>query len=127
MEYVTAVLLVLSLLLLVLYMMLRNKLKKLEKEFDEFTIHQLQELYQIKSKLKILKEELLMDVDSQYPPSGGEKTEDVQGDEVHAIIKNQILALAGQGLSIGQIAKQSSLPEEQVRMVLKENEGGRYE
>ena len=31
MEYVTAVLLVLSLLLLVLYMMLRNKLKKLEK------------------------------------------------------------------------------------------------
>lgn len=119
-NYLTVVLSVLVFLLIVFYLMLRNRLIKLEREFDEFTLQQLQELYRIKSKLKILQEEFLM-VDSQFPSPATE----IKGDftnEPKAVIKNQILELADQGLSIEQIAKQSSLPEEQVRMVLNQFE-----
>lgn len=113
MGYVLLSLLVLSTLLLILSFFVKDPIKELKNEVDQLSLNQIQELYQMKRKIKILEEELLVS-DSDFAPATSQKR------EVHAILKNQVWSLSQQGLSIEQIAKQSSLPIEDVEMILNE-------
>ena len=113
MGYVLLSLLVLSTLLLILSFFVKDPIKELKNEVDQLSLNQIQELYQMKRKIKILEEELLIS-DSEFAPTPSQKR------EVHAILKNQVWSLSQQGLSMEQIAKQSSLPIEDVEMILNE-------
>ncbi len=113
MEYVLLSLLVVSILLFVLSFFVKDPVKELKSEIDQLSLNQIQELYQMKRKIKILEEELLVP-DSDFSSTASQKK------EVHAILKNQVWSLSQQGLSIEQIAKQSSLPIEDVEMILNE-------
>jgi hypothetical protein len=113
MEYVLLSLLVLSVLLLILSFFVKDPIKELKNEVDQLSLNQIQELYQMKRKIKILEEELLVS-DSDFAPTTSQKR------EVHAILKNQVWSLSQQGLSMEQIAKQSSLPIEEVELILNE-------
>jgi hypothetical protein len=113
MEYVLLSLLVLSVLLLILSFFVKDPIKELKNEVDQLSLNQIQELYQMKRKIKILEEELLVS-DSDFAPTTSQKR------EVHAILKNQVWSLSQQGLSMEQIAKQSSLPIEDVELILNE-------
>ncbi|MCM3599578.1 hypothetical protein M3175_02465 [Robertmurraya korlensis] len=113
MEYVLLSLLVVSILLFVLSFFVKDPMKELKSEIDQLSLNQIQELYQMKRKIKILEEELLVP-DSDFSSTASQKR------EVHAILKNQVWSLSQQGLSIEQIAKQSSLPIEDVEMILNE-------
>jgi len=120
-------LLVLAVILFFLSFFLKDPYKELREEVDHLSIQQVQELYQIKKKLKILEEELLvndMDLSPLFSPAP--KTE---RKAVHEIIKNQVWALAGQGTPIEQIAKQSSLTLQDVQSILMEFKfkGEKYE
>jgi hypothetical protein len=113
MEYVLLSLLVVSILLFVLSFFVKDPVKELKSEIDQLSLNQIQELYQMKRKIKILEEELLVP-DSDFSSTASQKR------EVHAILKNQVWSLSQQGLSIEQIAKQSSLPIEDVEIILNE-------
>lgn len=113
MEYVLLSLLVVSILLFVLSFFVKDPVKELKSEIDQLSLNQIQELYQMKRKIKILEEELLVP-DSDFSGPASQKR------EVHAILKNQVWSLSQQGLSIEQIAKQSSLPIEDVEIILNE-------
>ncbi len=126
MEYIIIALLSFSVVLLILSFFLKDPYKELKDDFDQFAMQQIQEIYQIKRKLKILDEELLVE-DSHFHSHISVETRDIHKDEVHAIIKNQVWSLAQQGLSIEQIARQSSLSEEHVKMIIKEYQGESYE
>lgn len=126
MEYIIIALLSFSVVLLILSFFLKDPYKELKDDFDQFAMQQIQEIYQIKRKLKILDEELLVE-DSHFHSHISVETRDIHKDEVHAIIKNQVWSLAQQGLSIEQIARQSSLSEEHVKMIIKEYQGEPYE
>ena len=63
-EIVLISLFLFSLLLFILSFFIKDPNKELRKEFDQFSMQQFQEVYQIKKKLKILEEELLVnDID----------------------------------------------------------------
>ncbi|MCM3704520.1 MULTISPECIES: hypothetical protein [Cytobacillus] len=111
MESILLSLLILSIGLFILSVFLRDPYKELRDEMDQMSMQQIQEMYQIKKKLKVLEEELLVGEEpfTQHIPA--EKR------EIHEIIKNQVMLLTRQGLTIEQIAIQSSLSPDEVRTI----------
>ncbi len=115
MEIITYILLGISLFIFLISFFQKDPYKELKEEIDHLTLQHAQEFYQVKKKLKILEEELLINEDPFSEPSGMN-----QDREIHDIIKNQVWALAQQGKPIEQIALQSSLKTEEVFSILKE-------
>jgi Mor family transcriptional regulator len=110
------ILVALAALLFGLSFFLKDPYKELREEIDQLTIQQIQDLYQIKKKLKVLEEELLVNdsiLDKQSSFTSGKK-------QIHDIIKNQVWSLAQQGMDINQIAKQSSLSNQEVQEIINE-------
>lgn len=118
-------LLALSVFLILLSFFMKDPYDALKEEIDQMTLQQAQEMYQIKKKITVLEEELLMDDFIQQPKVLKDST--VSQTVVHDIIKNQVFALAQQGRTIDQIAVQSSLSPESVLRILNENRGAQYE
>lgn len=105
-----------SLLLILVSFFQKDPIKELKEEMDQLTLQQVQELYQIKKKIKILEEELLLssvDFSPGLPLKNNQK-------EIHDIIKNQVWALAQQGKPIEQIAISASLSQDEVFTILQE-------
>lgn len=117
-EIVLISLFLFSLLLFILSFFIKDPNKELRKEFDQFSMQQFQEVYQIKKKLKVLEEELLVN-DIDFSPTLSSFTK-VEKTEIHDIIKNQVWSLCKQGIPIEQIAKQSSLTVDEVQTIIKE-------
>ncbi|WP_338470254.1 hypothetical protein R4Z10_15815 [Niallia sp. XMNu-256] len=81
-------------------------------------MQQLQEIYQMKKKLKVLEEELL--VTEMDEPTSVTSFSRKENKDVHDIIKNQVWSLSKQGIPVEQIAKQSSLSVTDVESILME-------
>lgn len=116
MGYIVLSLIVLAAILFALSFFLKDPYKELREEIDQLTIQQIQDLYQIKKKLKVLEEELLVNdsiLDKQSSFNTGKK-------QIHNIIKNQVWSLAQQGMDLNQIAKQSSLSTQEVQEIINE-------
>jgi DNA-directed RNA polymerase specialized sigma24 family protein len=114
-EYTMIALVFLSLLLLILSFFAKDKIKALEEQIDQLTMSFVQETYQLKKKLKVLEEELLM--------SDEDITEIVRKKALNDSVqleREQVLSLYKQGLSYEQIAKETSLTTEEVRMMLQQ-------
>ncbi|MEN8700990.1 hypothetical protein [Bacillus infantis] len=115
MGYVMIGLIAAAILLLILSFFLKDPYKSIREEIDQVSIHQIQELYLIKKKLKVLEEELLVD-GAAAKPAGQPNS----SGQVNPILKNQVLSLSQQGLSIDQISKQSSLSRNSVQEIVNE-------
>jgi hypothetical protein len=115
MGYVMIGLIAAAILLLILSFFLKDPYKNIREEIDQVSIHQIQELYLIKKKLKVLEEELL--VDGAAAKTAGQP---LSTGPVNPILKNQVLSLSQQGLSIDQISKQSSLSRNSVQEIVNE-------
>jgi Mor family transcriptional regulator len=116
MGYIILSLIALAGILFILSFFLKDPYKELKEEVDQLTIQQIQDLYQIKKKLKVLEEELLVSdsgLDRQASFNTGKK-------QIHDIIKNQVWSLAQQGMDINQIARQSSLSTLEVQEIINE-------
>ncbi|MEJ9149835.1 helix-turn-helix domain-containing protein [Bacillus smithii] len=107
-----------SLLLFILSFFMKSRFKTIEQQLEEISLQSLQENYQIKKKLKVLEEELLMG-----DPYSEEKN---SRQKVNEIIRNQVISLYFQGKSMDQIAKQSSLSLSQVKQILKPYQSNEY-
>ncbi|KAF0825644.1 hypothetical protein ACOSZF_03275 [Cytobacillus firmus] len=118
MESILLSLLILSIGLLFLSVFLRDPYKELRDEMDQMSMQQIQEMYQIKKKLKVLEEELLVADEPfiQHVPADP-SVHSAEKRDVHEIIKNQVMLLTRQGLSVEQIARQSSLSPDEVRTI----------
>jgi Mor family transcriptional regulator len=116
MGYIIISLIALAAILFIVSFFLKDPYKELREELDQLTIQQIQDLYQIKKKLKVLEEELLVNdsmLDKQSSFNTGKK-------QIHDIIKNQVWSLAQQGMDLNQIAKQSSLSTHEVQEIINE-------
>ncbi|MBB6454277.1 DNA-binding NarL/FixJ family response regulator [Salirhabdus euzebyi] len=106
-------LLLVGLSLFILSYFTNDRLKELEEQVEQLSISSLQETYKMKSKIKILEEELLSDVlDTHFDTPATPKAK-----EQPPLLK-QIKALYDQGLSTDKIAQQTSLQEHDVRAIL---------
>ena len=95
---------------------------KLEEELEQVTLTNMQDIYQLKKKVSILEEELLIQDQPSYYSSHASQSSssNTQSVAINEIIKNQVLALHRQGCSLEQIEKQSTLTKEQIMEVIKE-------
>lgn len=121
----------------------KNSAKKVEQDVEELSISIFQETNNLKRRLKVVEEELLLEPDFQVKSSTA-KNSAVQNPKVqqvmqavqqaaqvkksnvmpnhskpiHDIIISQVLELNKQGLSIADISIRSNLTEEQVQQVI---------
>jgi hypothetical protein len=112
-ETVLIILISISIALFILSFFQKDRTKQLEKEFEEFTLSVIQEQYQMKKRLKVLEEELLIQEETSSFRAVPKKRP-----QVHEVVKNQVLALHRQGLSLDQIAKQSALSLQEVYQII---------
>ncbi|GER66905.1 hypothetical protein BpJC7_08610 [Weizmannia acidilactici] len=104
-------LLALSAVLFVISFFHKDPARYLEKELEDLSLQFFQETYKIKKRLQVLEEELMAG-DPFLPEKPSARI------QVNEIVKNQVLALFKQGLSFEQIAKQSALPVQEVRLII---------
>ncbi|MCK1991508.1 hypothetical protein GW626_14275 [Peribacillus muralis] len=121
METLIILLFSLAIILLILSFFSKDKVAKLEEDLEQMTITYMHDMYQLKKKVKILEGIIEDDPVSsvkarfQHPPVSSGDVE-----PIHEILKSQVLSLYRQGLSLAQIAKQSSLTEEQTLSVIEQ-------
>ncbi|ENH97474.1 hypothetical protein J416_05668 [Gracilibacillus halophilus YIM-C55.5] len=103
---------VIGIILWILSFFMQDKFRQIEDEFEQFTISSLQESYQLKKKIKVLEEELLVN----------EKTEEetMKMNQNETPIMREIRALYQQGLDANKIAQQMNLNEYDVKSMIKQ-------
>lgn len=107
------ILLGIGIICIILSFFIGNSRRNNEEEIENISISLHQETNQLKKRLKAIEEELMISVG----PVTNEQRRKTK--PVHEIIINQILSLKAQGYSIPEIAKRSSLSNEEVIDVLK--------
>lgn len=103
----------------------KDRVAKLEEDLEQLTLTHMQDIYLLKKKINILEEEFLSeDLLSPMPAQKPKK----QQAPINEILKNQVLSLYQQGLSLKQISAQSTLSTEIITEIIEESlRGSTYE
>lgn len=101
-----------SILLLVISFFQRDWYRDIEKDMEELSMNVLQEHYQLKKRIRVLEEELMVDGDAPL-----KRTAPIRK-PIHEVVKNQVIALYQQGIPVEQIAKQSALSKTEVQQLI---------
>ena len=133
---------IVGILLIIVSFFFKNNAKKVEQDVEELSISIFQETNNLKRRLKIVEEELLLEPEFQVKSNSAQnnmpdpKVQQViqavqqaaqaskagqgapQTKNIHQIIVSQVLELNKQGLSVADISIRSNLSEEQVRQVI---------
>ncbi|MDV7765193.1 hypothetical protein ABES08_04705 [Peribacillus simplex] len=120
MEILIILLFSLAIIILIISFISKDKVAKLEEDLEQMTITYMQDIYQLKKKVKILEEEFIIQDDPIPPLKTKSPVTSNDIEPIHEILKSQVLSLYSQGLSLDQIAKQSSLTKEQTISVIKQ-------
>ncbi|WP_078552825.1 hypothetical protein [Bacillus alkalicellulosilyticus] len=110
MEYIIIGLFLVSLILFILSFFQKDRTKDLENQVENFSITLMQEIYQLKKKIKIVEEELLIGSDSYYSNSPTKRSVDNMIQEVVQYYEA--------GYSIDNIAEVLSITEQDVQRLL---------
>ena len=113
MEYTIIGLLSLSIILLIVSFFKKDKVKEIEEQVDQLSLTLMQESYQLKKKIKVLEEELLIN-DQDL----GKRLDPIPPTHIAETYQDRLLAQYDKGLSYEQIAKGSTLPTEEVRLLV---------
>ena len=135
---------IVGILCIIVSFFLKDTTKRVEQDVEELSINIYQETNNIKRRLKIVEEELLLEPNFQVkvPKKVAASTQSAtqgyvapQSSPIHmstqaskskpinSILMSQVLELNKQGLAIPEISKLSTLPEEQVIEIIAK--GGR--
>lgn len=110
MEYLLYGIIGMSTLLFVVSFFLPNRMKRIETDLEELSYQIIKDSYQLKKRMKVLEEELLVEHSpSLLPPPKSKPNE---------IIINQVLSLYRQGVEIEKISAQSTLSKEEVKDII---------
>jgi predicted PurR-regulated permease PerM len=107
------IMIVFAVLLIIVSFIIPDHSKQVKNDLDQLSIQLYQETYQIKKRLKVLEEELLL-------PNSNTSDDHTSSKKVNPIIVNQVRLLKQQGLTVEQIAKQSALTTDEVNKILKD-------
>jgi hypothetical protein len=113
MEYVMIALIVFSIFLFFISFFAKDNMKRIEEQLDHLTLSFAQESYQLKKRLQVLEEELL--IHHENPPH----ITPTHDSDRSTLTKNRVFTLYKQGLSYEQIARETALTTEEVRMILR--------
>lgn len=114
MLYALSTIIIIAIVLWIATFFMQDKLKQLEDQFEQFSISSLQETYQLKKKIQVLEEELLMDDVSMNETFS-------ENNRLTTRVTNRITDLHKQGYEPGYIAKQVNLSEYDVISIIKQS------
>ncbi len=110
MEITLITLFSLSILLFIVSFFKKDRNKEVEKQIENFSITLMQEIYQLRKKVKVLEEEILIGQDERYFINNEEATETIDRD--------QILSYYEDGYSLEEIEKMTGLSNEELNEIL---------
>lgn len=126
METILMSLLILGILLLVLSFFTRDKIKDVEQQIEQLSLSLMQETYQLKKKMRVLEEELL--VDDPLPTSNftfsdettikAPSAQEESKSDWSGVITERIKNLFDSGFTIEEIARRTSLSIDEVNRTL---------
>src|SRR5690606_19078050 len=102
MDILLLIMMIVSIILIVVSFFLPDHTKELSDDVEQLSIQMYQESFQIKKRLKVLEEELLI------PNPNDLDKQSLSTKKPNQIIVGQVRLLKDQGLTIEQIAKQSA-------------------
>ncbi|WP_130859825.1 hypothetical protein [Gracilibacillus phocaeensis] len=111
---VVATIIAVGIILWIASFFMQDKFKQLEEQMEQLSISSLQESYQLKKKIGVLEEELLMDdasVRQSLHPKRNMETD----------ITNEIFTLYQQGHDTDSIAEQLQINEQDVITIIRES------
>jgi len=120
MELIIIALLVIAIVLYILSFFKADRVTDLERNIEELSMQHIQDIYQLKRQVRILEEELLTPEQASFAkihpnPTGEPET------KVNEILKNQVISLYQQGLSIEEISVRSTLPHTDIISIIQTN------
>lgn len=104
---------IIAIVLFILSFFMNDRVKELEKQFEQFSIGAMQDTYQIRKKIKLLEEEMLTDnfQKPSMPGTNGRKP----------TILQEVLNFYEQGFSFEEIARRTSLSTNDVQDIIRTN------
>lgn len=105
-------LLSISITLLIISFLKKDRNKAIEKQIENFSITLMQEIYQLKKKIKVLEEEILIGQDDRFYTSNKNVYQNYDRD--------QILSLYEEGHSFEEIEEMTGLTLEKINELLNE-------
>ncbi|MEK4700416.1 hypothetical protein MKX47_12535 [Solibacillus sp. FSL R7-0668] len=144
---ISSILMIVGIVIIILSLFMKDKSSKIEKELDDLSINIYQETNSLKRRIKTLEEELLVEPNFQVKsPNGNQKKQQeamqsfqqiaaqvkasqsygapsqnapkASNKPINGILVSQVLALNGQGLSIDEISKRSTLSHAQIQAII---------
>jgi uncharacterized membrane protein len=121
MIYLIVTLIVIAILLFVISFFLEDNVQQLEEQYEQFSISMMQDMYQLKKKMKVLEEELLTQVAHVDPKGPSPLMPDTVKNK--PLLIQKVYHLYQQGYSIEEISKQTHLEQADIKTILKHNAG----
>lgn len=126
-------LMIIGIICIIISFFLKDTSKKVEKDLEDLSISIYQETNALKRRLKMVEEELLLEPNFQVTPTKltnvsmdpikqvASTKEQAPTKPVNEILVRQVIELNKQGYAISEISKMSTLSEEQIQVILKNN------
>lgn len=145
---ISSILMITGIVIIILSLFFKDKSAKVEKELEDLSINIYQETNALKRRIKMVEEELLVEPNFQVKSPKGMQTKQqdamatfqqvaaqvkaaqaygttqakptlqTAGKPINGILVSQVIALNGQGLSIDEISKRSTLSHAQIQSIL---------
>lgn len=144
---ISSIIMIVGIVIIVLSLFFKDKSAKVEKELDDLSINIYQETNTLKRRIKTLEEELLVEPNFQVKSPKGNQVKQQDAMEtfqkvaaqvkavqsygaqtqytpptntkpINSILVSQVLALNGQGLTIDEISKRSTLTPAQIQSII---------
>ena len=101
---------------------IKDRSKKVERDVEELSINIYQETNNLKRRLKMVEEELMLEptptFKTQKPAPMPAAAATNASKPIHSILVSQVVELNKQGLSIEEISQRSTLTHDQIRSIL---------
>ncbi|WP_066173417.1 hypothetical protein [Bacillus marinisedimentorum] len=127
MEILIISLISIAILLLIISFFTGSRTKDLEEQVEQLSLNFIQETYQLKKKMKVLEEELLIDEVDLKPASIPIKNETgtpPQYSDGLFTSQSRVLRLAEAGYSVHEIARSTARPVSEIEEIIQNNSKG---
>ncbi|MGE7623654.1 hypothetical protein ACQKMD_11475 [Viridibacillus sp. NPDC096237] len=116
----SSILMIIGIIVIIASFFIKDHSTQIEGDVEELSLNFYQETHQLKRRLKVIEEELLLEPKLIGKPkkTASPVIAPTKGIRIHQIIVSQVQTLHKQGYTIPEISKRSSLSIEQVQEVL---------
>ncbi|QSS98964.1 hypothetical protein IMZ31_12780 [Pontibacillus sp. ALD_SL1] len=107
-----------ALVLYILSFFTKSRIQDLEEQIEEISLNTIQETYQLKKKMKVLEEELL--IEEGPGPLYKESTSKPSSESEESSMGTRVLDLYQEGFTTKQIAEKTSMKEQDIFVTLRQ-------